>query len=441
MRLLTRFNLRKQNSQYVLRTVVLESGERLPMLINRADGLPLYEPNLYALTVLRARNRASATLEQALRAITVLYQVLNILEVDLQERMSKGRVLELGEVDAILKAAQLELGELDEFADEKQVPIRAKRSNVVSLEAVRMRAGSNGPKEVQSGTTAIRLHYITQYIEWLVQRQLLKLTPTDSVFSPLKDVGDLIVNALRERAPRLAGRNAVDLPEGLSAEVVQRLLEVSDVASVDNPWLSPHVKARNSVIVSWFLKTGLRRGELANIKVSDIDFQRHEVLIARRADDRSDPRRRQPLVKTNSRLIPLSTTLVNQTHDYIVRLRRNIKGARKHSYLFVAEGTGAPLSLAAINLVFADLRQCSDIPKTVRPHALRHTWNDSFSTMADEQGWSDEVEKQMRSRAMGWSDNSKMAATYTRRHTRVKGRKVILELQEKLEHPHDREKK
>ena len=218
--------MRKQNNPYVLRTLVLESGERLPMLIRRADGLPLYEPNLYALTVLRARNRASATLEQALRAVMVLHQTLDSLGIDLQERLSKGRVLELGEVDAILKAARLELGELHESADEHQAPIRPKRPKVASLEAVRMRAGPSRLKEVQSGTTAIRLHYITLYVEWSVQRQLFKLSPSDPMFAPLKGVGDLIVNALRERAPRLAGRNSVDLPEGLSAEVVQRLLEV-----------------------------------------------------------------------------------------------------------------------------------------------------------------------------------------------------------------------
>lgn len=433
--------MRKQDNPYKLRTVVLESGERLPMLIRRRDGLPLYEPNLFALTVMRAKNRASSTLEQALRAVMVLCQTLDGLEIDLEERLSKGRVFESGEVDAILKAARLELGELHESSAEQQAPSRTTPLKAVSLESVRMRARPDRLKEVQSNTTSIRIHYIKQYLEWLIQRQLLKLSPDDPIFSPLKGVGELVINALRERAPRQAGRNSVDLPEGLSGGAVQRLLDVSDVDAVDNPWLSPHVKRRNSLMVNWFIKTGIRRGELANIKVSDIDFQRNEVLIARRADAKEDPRRRQPLVKTNARTIPLSTVLAKQTHDYVTGPRRSINGARKHGYLFVAEGTGAPLSLSAINLVFANLRQSDEIleTETLHPHILRHTWNGDFSEMADGQGWSDEVEKQMRTRAMGWADNSKMATVYTRRHVREKGRKVMLDLQEQLEHPHNRE--
>jgi hypothetical protein len=48
----------------------LESGERLPILVSRS-GLPLFDPTLYVLAELRARNRSGATIEQALRAIMV----------------------------------------------------------------------------------------------------------------------------------------------------------------------------------------------------------------------------------------------------------------------------------------------------------------------------------------------------------------------------------
>ena len=93
--------MRKQPNPYTVRTVVLDSGERLPMLCARTGGLPLFEPTLYALTELRAKNRSTSTIQQALRSVMVLCLVLDRLGVDLDVRLSEGRLLELGEVEEV----------------------------------------------------------------------------------------------------------------------------------------------------------------------------------------------------------------------------------------------------------------------------------------------------------------------------------------------------
>ncbi len=64
------YKIRKPNLGYAVRMIRLESGERLPILVSRS-GLPLFDPTLYVLAELRARNRSGATIEQALRAIMV----------------------------------------------------------------------------------------------------------------------------------------------------------------------------------------------------------------------------------------------------------------------------------------------------------------------------------------------------------------------------------
>lgn len=73
------------------------------------------------------------------------------------------------------------------------------------------------------------------------------------------------------------------------------------------------------------------------------------------------------------------------------------------------------------------------MPEELTSHVMRHTWNERFSEEADAMGLSESVEERARNNQQGWSDNSKMGATYTRRHTAKKGREVSLKLQEKLD--------
>jgi hypothetical protein len=82
--------MRKQTNPFAVRLVVFTSGERLPLLCRRSTGTPLFEPTVYAITELRAQNRASATIQQALRAVMVLYLVLERLKIDLDQRLGEG---------------------------------------------------------------------------------------------------------------------------------------------------------------------------------------------------------------------------------------------------------------------------------------------------------------------------------------------------------------
>lgn len=91
------------------------------------------------------------------------------------------------------------------------------------------------------------------------------------------------------------------------------------------------------------------------------------------------------------------------------------------------------MTFSALNKVFAVLRrECPDLPEDLSPHVLRHTWNDRFSALMDKQNVSEEAEKRMRSRLMGWSETSGTAAVYTRRHVQRKASEAALALQATL---------
>jgi integrase len=211
------------------------------------------------------------------------------------------------------------------------------------------------------------------------------------------------------------------------------LIDVVQPGSPENPWKGDHAKERNALIVRWLLALGIRRGELLGVRVSDINFQTNEVLIARRADDLDDPRTNEPNTKTRDRLLSLDEDLAVLTRRYVTGGRRRIEGARRHDYLFVANGSGAPLSLSGLNKIFAVLRtKCPSLPDDLSPHVFRHTWNDEFSALMDKRQVAEEAEKKMRSRMMGWSETSGTAAAYTRRHTEKKAKEASLALQSKL---------
>ena len=409
--------------------VVLASGERLPMLCARESGVPLFEPTVWALSELRARNRASATIQQALRAVLVLNLALVRLRVDLDVRLNEGRLLELGELEEVVRHCRLPLEDLTgEAAAEAAGPAK-----VTDFEKVRMRTSVQAPDPVDDNTAAIRIRYIRDYLKWRSNACLMKLRPKHQLYSGLQATQKNVIEILNERIPGSSGRNSVGQREGISEDDLERLLEVTEPTSPENPWSGAHTRERNALIVRWLLSLGLRRGEMLGVRISDINFQTHEVLIARRADSPDDPRKNQPNTKTRDRLIPIDENLAALTHHYITGARRAVPGARRHGFLIVANGSGAPLTLAALNKIFVVLRQnCPDLPQELSPHVCRHTFNDALSVDMDEQSISPEKEEEIRSHLNGWVPGSRTAATYTRRHVRRQARKVSLGMQEKL---------
>jgi integrase len=422
--------MRKQINPYVVRLAVFPSGERLPLLCRRSTGLPLFEATVYAITELRAKNRASSTIQQALRAVMVLCLVLDRLEIDLDQRLGEGRLLELGDIEELVRWCRLPL---EAFTEGQVQPEPASR--VVALEKARMKARAPGPAEIDPNTVAIRIHYIRDYLKWRADGHALKLgrNRDGGRLSSLKINSEIVLRTLDERIPSSLGRNDAERRRGMSEPELATLIDVVQPSSPENPWKGDHAKERNALIVRWLLTLGIRRGELLGVRVSDVDFRTNEVLIARRADDPEDPRANEPNTKTRDRLLSLEEDLAVLTRRYVTAARRRIEGARRHEYLFVANGTGAPLSLSGLNKIFVVLRtKCPSLPDELSPHVFRHTWNDEFSAVMDKRQVSEETEKKMRARLMGWSETSGTTAVYTRRHTARKAKEASLALQAKF---------
>lgn len=423
--------------RYTIKQLLFESGERLPMLVDRQIGSPMFDPTVFTLTEFRTRDRASATIEQVPRALMVFYLFCDVHQIDLLAHMRDGRLLELGEIEALARLCRLPMKEV-----ERQVQARSStqiRTTTSSLEGYRGSSKvSKAIPHVASDSAAIRLHYIAQYIGWLADRRIRHLGATHPIRAPLLLAKDAAVRGLVARIPTgktcSKKRSSAQRRMALDEATQDRFWQVTDMNSQENPWEGRHARARNDLMVRWFMGLGIRRGELLGVRISDVDFRANQVFIARRADDPDDPRRHEPNTKTLVRLLPIGDDLARRTRQYILEERRCYARARRHEFLFVSNG-GAPLSLRGLNKVFSTLSgRCPELPK-IFPHLFRHTYNYNFSKIADERRLDPEREKKTRSQVMGWPETSGSAEKYTYREIEQEAREASLQLQKKMGNP------
>jgi integrase len=411
--------------KYVAKRIRFRNGERHSVL-QLSNGLPVHEVTVY-LARYRKKGRAANTIHFVCTSLALLYGELARANVNLLDRLLEGQFLTAPELGRLASAVQYRIGDIEE------PEVAPKKAKVIHIGRLRLRRKSNDearqPVDVQ--TQASRLRYIADYLEFIadyVAGALPVLARRE-----LKAESGLALKAFREHIPRESNRAKLDARVGLSQEEQNRLVSIVHPDSPQNPWKRGFVRLRNHLIVVLLLATGMRRGELLGLQIGDLDPSQPKLRIIRRADATNDPRLIQPNAKTNDREIELTPTIMKALWSYINKERRAIKAARAVPQLIVSD-EGAPLTAGSIDKLFVRLRK--EFPRlqmSLTSHVMRHTWNERFSEQAEAMGLSDSAEEKARNTQQGWSDNSKMAATYTRRHNAKKGREIALKLQEELD--------
>lgn len=390
----------------------MADGERYCLLVDPDSRLPLFYPCLFVTTQVRNRSLSVAAMEATLAAISVLLTHCVERGIDLEHRIRSRQFLRPAELDAI--------------RDDCQERFSATSNSTV----VPLRKGKRGQR-VGLGSEYIRLSYIAEYIRWL----------SHTLFGSEIDQAaaleiDRVTNGVLSRRPK--GKRSAPTKLGFSAMQIAKLQETLDPTQGKSPFQDEGVCIRNALIVDLLLHLGIRGGELLNICIRDIDWERHQLVVARRPDEKADTRKRQPLVKTLDRRIPLRNTLINRLHDYVVNYRRKVPGARRHDYLFVTHKSGktqgAPLSMAGYQKIIKVVATSSPELNGLHGHLLRHCWNERFSDHMDklEHPPSPERQEAMRSYALGWKEGSGTSATYNRRFVERKAHEVQLALQKNI---------
>ncbi len=374
----------------------------------------------------RRKGRASNTIHVVCCVLALLYRELAAAQVNLMGRLEQGRFLTLPELERLASAAQFRAEDLASGED-------SGNPNVISMARIRLRrkGGEKKAKSVEAATQASRLRYMADFLGFVSEYVGAGLPAPQRRELELESARAL--KAFREHVPPVSKRAKLGARVGLSEEEQKRLQDVVRPGSPTNPWARDYVQSRNWVIVVLLLATGMRRGELLGLQLGDLHATQPKLSILRRADAAEDSRRAQPGTKTHDREIELNPSIMRVLWAYINKERQQIKAARAVPQIFVSDD-GKPLSQSSIDKLFLQLRAaCPGLPGRLTSHVMRHTWNERFSEQAEALGLSESDEEKARNSQQGWSDNSKMGANYTRRHTERKGREVSLKLQEKLD--------
>lgn len=410
-------------SLLAIRHIQFRQGERHKLLVDAQTGIPLYYPSLFITTHVRAGGASVSTLQASLTALKVLYAWQKDQGINLEVLFSSGKVLRLEEITSLVGFSARLLREERPQKASKVVRMRLKAGRAVTCNI----------SNVAAQTQFSRLSTIGKYMGFLAETlRVGRASRLDG--TPVSEMVERI-NAYR---PKTTQPTAVDRDEkGLDLKVVDDVLEYLRPGHPQNPFTDQTVQQRNHLIVTLLRYLGIRRGELLNLRVEDVDFSKSTISIVRRADSPLDSRRHQPLVKTKPRRIPINDALQKVLSDYILRCRACCRRAKKHPYLLVTHkagpSKGSPMSNSGFGKLMAIVQGMSCEFSAIHAHAFRHTWNYEFSCIADAAGnITPEQEQKMRAYLMGWSETSDTSVTYNKRHTKEKANQAALAFQRAL---------
>ncbi|PBP73148.1 recombinase XerD [Pseudomonas syringae] len=289
---------------------------------------------------------------------------------------------------------------------------------------------------VANETILGRIRQLRQYINWLFDQFHDPFVVERTIGLKLKKLTSKIKldeDGLGSNYSKVTG-NPEDT--GLPDAVFLRLLSMVNPASSHNPFKSS--KVRNYLIVSILTQSGIRRGAVAKLKISDLDMWGtfDQISIYRSINDPTDPRTEKPNQKTKSHKATISTELMMSLKYYIEHIRAQYPVA-SHDYIFVSESDtkktlGHPLSVKSINGIFQKLSR--SLGFHVYPHLLRHKWNETFDKAATIKGIDPALLEDVRKYAMGWSQNSTMNQIYNDKQLALKARELSLIYQKKVDH-------
>lgn len=380
----------------------------------------------------------------AIRYCNELLFVINFfktMEIDLVSRVESGKFITFSEYMSFYEHSFLE----KKFASESK-PTKNRNLNNLNAESKHLRnallAVERSKIQVSPETIKGRIKQCRLFIEWLYQE-------FHSDYRVQKEVEDRFIklNGKIQLDESRIGHNTPQATTNISDsaipnEVFDSLLNIIEPSSDQNPFKSSRI--RNYLIVSILMQSGIRRGALAKIKISDCKFYKNydRISVYRSNNDPTDPRIDKPSHKTGKSLeAVIDKQLMMHLQTYINNTRALFSRSIKHDYIFISEkdskGTaGNPLSLKSINSIFNKLSKALSFP--IHPHSLRHKWNEIFDDKAEGKNIDRRLIEDMRKTAMGWSQKSSMGSHYNEKQLQKKAADLMSEHQARVENKHEK---
>lgn len=184
-------------------------------------------------------------------------------------------------------------------------------------------------KKYSSKTISRNLSSLRTFFKFLLKEELIRTNPMILISNPKEEK---------------------KLPTYLNYKELDDILELPDQTTV--------IGIRDACILELLYSTGIRVGELVNIKVSDIDFNQSRIKILGKGN-------KERYVLFGKRCRDLLNTYLDNGRPNLLK--------QKTDYLFLNKrGTG--VSVRTAEMIIAEIVRKSSIKFNVSPHTLRHTF-------------------------------------------------------------------
>jgi integrase len=332
--------------------LVLDTGERLPCLVDKGTWLPVRLPTRWAVRWRRYRVQAS-TLASNLRVLAKVYDwAWRIADLDLDQHLTGGHLLAPQQLESL--AAYLR--ESATLRSETTIAPHTYNTHLAITED--FLKWSLYPAN-RGGVTPFSLEQLTAEREYLT---------------------------LFFRSIKVGGGQSQRIQPLTAAEISQIRDAIQLRPGHQGEWqfprgsFSPQTAFRNWLMFEVAYELGLRRGELLKLRLDSLPRgSEASILVRRLPDDPHDSRAYEPAVKTAERKLPASRNLLQAIRSYITAPPPAGRVNGQSPYLFVSR-RGDPISIHTAQDIIRAIGQAGGI-QPLSWHRLRHTWAERTATL------------------------------------------------------------
>ncbi len=248
------------------------------------------------------------------------YEIKRKTELDVEDDTAE-------KVDMFLSAKQLEgLSEitLEGYLIELKMFCNFVNKGIVQIKTPDIRAYLASNKSWQVGTIDRKLSVLKSFFGWLVDEELLLRNPSAKI-----------------KAPKKPKR----LPKALSVEELEIVRESCETY-------------RERALVEVMYSTGCRLSEVANLKISDIDYQEKSARIVGKGN--------------KERTVYFTFKALHHLHKYLNTRKEPLEG--NSDFMFIRERrTFDKLTGRSIQRAINKIEERANLSKNLTPHVFRHT--------------------------------------------------------------------
>ncbi|WP_418513897.1 tyrosine-type recombinase/integrase [Corallibacter sp.] len=214
----------------------------------------------------------------------------------------------------------------------------------------------------QENLEAINYSQIRTWIVALVEKSITnrsinrKVSALNSYYKFLLKIGAVEANPLaKHKALKTSKKIQVPFSETEVATVLDELHYQDDFEGI-----------RNRLIIELFYSTGIRRIELVNLKLNDLDLPNKTLKVLGK--------------RNKERLVPLLDSVIQTIHKYI-DTRKTLENIQESTYLFLTK-KGVKIYETLVYRIINEYFSMASTKVKKSPHILRH----SFATHLLNQG-------------------------------------------------------